>query len=405
MLTFKFLRTVGFRGVSALISFLAIYLVTKKFGAEASAPILFSFTLTSWMLVFCSSGVGVIIIRECSNIELQKKNEERSGVFNAALLLTLCASFVVISLVFLLQNLGLPIGQDGIIEYLLSLPALCFIIVVSSFLQAKSLNEIACLIQNILVWLFFAVFFFVFYFMLSYEDLNHVGVIYSGVAYASAFLSGIYLFNKYKFKFSFEFKLSEVRDLWIYQVCIATVSLGGVILAKFFSNPLEYASLNLSFRLSFAVNMILVVVGSVIMPYFSRMISKGDYVNLRLLYKRSHYVMVLIGLFVFLVCFIFQDIIMAFFGDGFYLYSHMLIIAVIPQVIGLFVGPVISLLNMLGEQAFLRKTNIVLLVIFLMAVFVFRDEMSFLWYSILLSSVISMQSIIPFLYLKRKKHI
>ncbi|HFG1852552.1 TPA: hypothetical protein ACGF2G_003536, partial [Vibrio cholerae] len=290
----------------------------------------------------------------------------------------------------------------NLLPYLISLPFVNSVILVSFFFQAKSRNEMSAFLQNIILW---------FVFILSFSSSCYVGIFICSVDYLpyiylfSSFLSAVFsfsfLFYVYDFS-SFSFlKFDGYFDTWIYQVLMSFVSLGGIVLSKSYLDDYDFSLLGLSARLSFSINILVVIANSVISPIFSRAFT--DNLSLSTLYRQAHRYMLFVSLSLLIFLILSSDFLMVLFGDGYSNSGYLLLTLSIPHLVNLSCGPIYPLLNMTNKNLILRNTNLLIFFLFVMFFVLFAHMASVTWFAVSISVMISLQSLIPYFYCRFKK--
>ncbi len=399
----KYTRTLAVRGVGSFLSVFALYFVTNSFGVELSSAFLFGISLLGWLVVLSSSGFGIFILKNCSEITYNKESELSTSTLFSALAYTVLVSFFIvipisISFLFFLKYENII----NLLPYLISLPFVNSVILVSFFFQAKSRNEMSAFLQNIILW---------FVFILSFSSSCYVGIFICSVDYLpyiylfSSFLSAVFsfsfLFYVYDFS-SFSFlKFDGYFDTWIYQVLMSFVSLGGIVLSKSYLDDYDFSLLGLSARLSFSINILVVIANSVISPIFSRAFT--DNLSLSTLYRQAHRYMLFVSLSLLIFLILSSDFLMVLFGDGYSNSGYLLLTLSIPHLVNLSCGPIYPLLNMTNKNLILRNTNLLIFFLFVMFFVLFAHMASVTWFAVSISVMISLQSLIPYFYCRFKK--
>ncbi len=120
----------------------------------------------------------------------------------------------------------------------------------------------------------------------------------------------------------------------------------------------ELAIFSASQRTATLITISLIAINLVYSPRFSKAYHEDDFNRLLDLFNNARLTMILVALPFFISIFMFSDNVMGLFGDDYSLGSNVLIIMAIGQLIKVFFGPVLMLLNMTGHEKDLKEVLI-----------------------------------------------
>ena len=349
---------------SAILSYLFLILVTRKFGAEESGIFFLAFTILTFLSVVSRFGLDNTILKNVSIFFEIKENKNINYILSKIIILIIILNVIIILFLSLNVDILQLIFKKKNIEQILIiiLPVALFVnlnFIFSNYFQAinKKLTSLFCLnfFSNVLIIFFLIVkkFDSIFEFSLFFLLSNIISL------FISLSLFFFYKKNRIIFKIP-SLKLIKDSSSYYFYILISQLNLWlGTLVVGFFETSENIAYYSAAHRSSLILILILSSINIITANKFANLISNGDRIKLSQLVYASTIISLLISFPVIILFLFFSEYIMGFFGHDFIKSAIILKIITVGQIFNILTGPVGNILSMSHYQNDLRNVGII----------------------------------------------
>lgn len=355
----KFAFAAGAKTAAAFAAFALTALVTRNMPSDEAGLFLLGFTLLTVLSIFFRLGLDNVILRFLSahgtdDFGQEKLNRGLLWIATAAIPATLLGMTLSDSIATDIFNK--PAFAPVLFWMLPALPAMALFFLLSFAFQAQHRVVITTLFQNLgISSLFIAGFGYLW--LNQAEAINAVTAaqVYA-VAAATMLIAGGGLWFSQR---NVNFKITGYHDpeltrasmnLWAASIMSLAVQWSGILIAGAMLPAEEVAQLTAAQRTAMLASFALMVVEIVVAPSYARFWKDGDKDGFYNYVAFSTKVLVVAGLPIGLIAYIYSDFVMTIFGEDYALSGSLLKILLVGQIINICTGPVAHVINMTGNE-------------------------------------------------------
>jgi len=368
-----FIRTFVARVLAAGGALALAVVIGRVAGGEAFGVFSFFNALLIGAAILARMGTDRALIRFSSHSS-EGGSDQSLGFLKLAIKRTVAGS-VLLSLA-LMALLLLPSGSakgwfsspEAIVWTALTLVPFSLSIVLSGFLKGVFRPVAGTLQENGLVSLLAAFALGLYYLINNVFSLEDVFLWY-GVSSWVVLLIGVVQVYRWKvvahpsnFKLNRESVKPELKEGFFLAsrhyfhmtLVVYLQNFVAVMLLAFMLAPLELGAFKTAEKLTIGIVFVLVVVNTIYAPRFSRAYSNGDFSGLRKLFVKSLALGGGVALIPYLLTIFFPRQLMGFVGTEYADSASVLVVMATAQFVNVLFGPVATMLNMCGREAFVK---------------------------------------------------
>lgn len=377
-LALALLRTFTARGIAALGALMLVLVVGLNYGPEGVGVLALAQGLLMGAGILSKCGMDSALMRFVGQDPTSPNvlGYLWWAIKKAALIAFFSSLVLFFSRSVLEQLFSSPGLSSMLLGFSLALPAYVFGFLLSGFFKGVRMSATACLMENGGIALYAAGI------LWCWEELAKVnlnGMLVVGFAYLAASLivvlqglfqlrlwlknqswynsidsdtlAGVVISNK---------ELSETsKAFFVTTFAVFMQNVLSIMLAGWLLSNAELGLFKSSQQVGMLIAFILLVINAIFPPRFAAMYYKGDIPGLSRLARQGTLVGVFISLPFLLLCLIFPEWVMHWFGKGFSKASTLLQIIALAQFVNVATGSVGLLLNMTGHEKLMRNIALV----------------------------------------------
>jgi O-antigen/teichoic acid export membrane protein len=299
----------------------------------------------------------------------------------------------------------------------IAIPAFTYSFLFSGFFKGISRPATACLVENGIVSLLVSLFLIFHVLFLGEPSIAYFGYAYAVSAWLIVLFSCLFLrrhcrgLNSSKQSRSEFFSLGrgsysdffrDSNSFFVSSVSGFMQAVVTVMLAAWMLDQKDLGLFKAAHHVAFTISFVLIVINSVFPPIFARLYYESDTFGLERLAKLSSFIAVVASLPAVVLCLVFPEFVLGFFGDEFSSASWMLRIMVLGQFINIATGSVGFLLNMTGHERLMRNLSLACNFVGLLAFYVLVDLLGALGASVAICVMVSVQNLAASYFVYRK---
>lgn len=403
------------RVFGAFSTFLLYYFIANTITIEDAGYFFIVLSITTILCSIATLGMPTAILRFSGSYFSKKEWESIRGLSNFSIRRTICLSFVLISIsyviCFVLEYYGIiKRGYSEVFYFLVwSIPFIGIINLIAASFQAIQKPLFAVLFRNVLIQVTACLIIFIF--MYGYPEIEevHIPSIY---VLSSCLICVIayYIFRHNSIKnVTGRYELKDKNSFIVLSNSLIYPSLIGIIIQHigvitvgFFGTPEEAALFSISQRISLLTTFILIAVNLIAAPKFAAAFEAGKLQNLKQMSIFFNRIVLISALPFFFIILIFPSFILGLISEEYIAGSILLQILMIGQLINVGTGSVNYLLNMTGNEKSVKKIALLAGLLVLLLCPIFAIFFGVIGVAIAISLVISIQNLSAAVMVKRK---
>ena len=359
-----------------LLSYVLIYTISKKFGAEGVGEFnLFSQILTV-LSMLVGLGLNITVLRYVGEFNNSQNSPKMHLLYkNFIKLVSPSSIFIGIAFFVFSNELSSLIYDSNDKSFFfrilgLSLPFFAVNQISVEFIRGLKKLQISELIRSVLRPLVILILIFAYdYKNLSTDNLLvmfFVGTLLNSIISSFSIWKNLKKTPKdLKVSFSTSELLKTSFPIMAVSVSTALLTAVPIFVLDFFGTRDELGIFTVSYKLSQIVTVILLIINTMSAPKFAELFWANKISELQKLLIQSSKIMFWIALFFSLILILFSTNILSLFGGEFVHGSAVLSVLVIGQLINAATGSVGVLLNMSGNQKIYRRVILIVVSIFI----------------------------------------
>ncbi len=303
------------------------------------------------------------------------------GVWTGLLIVFIFATFGALFLYFFSTYLALTVFNNELLKFYFQIIAFAvvpFVVIrtVSEIMKALKRNFYAQIYLGVLIPFFMSIVLLVTA-SLSYKDIEMILYMYVCTLFLIMTMALIHMYKLIKPVenfFSSDIKniiLISAMPLLLISISNNIQNFGGTYLLGIFSTTEEIGIFNISYRVAFILNFILIAINSIVAPKFSHLYAIKDFSALKISLRFSMILGLIFGLPLYIVIMIFPGEILQLFGTEFLAGVDSLRIMASAQIIVVISGPLGFFLIMTGEEKTMRNIAVISVFIFVLLGIIF----------------------------------
>lgn len=370
-ITEKAIKVFSLRVFSYGFGFLFIWILANKFGSKTQGIFSIAFLFLSVGVMIAKLGIETSLVKWIASTE---NTASQKYIFKKVIIITVISSLIISTLLFFSAPLISKMYQKpDILESIqwiaFGVPFLVILDVTSNLFKGKKETTTYGVYIFLIKFLCPLIFLLAFYF--SEEFFYEVpSISYTlGLFVASLLILGHvwYLFDGTKsFKdtrLTPKFILLESYPMMISSSIVLIMGWSDVFILGFFVPEEEIGIYSTAVKLATIVSFIYAAIATITTPKIAEFYKKNQQDKLKETVSFSSKIMILCGLPIFLILFIFPEFFLSFFGEEYLIGKNVLRILLVAQLTNVITGPVGPLFQMTGRQKLLQNFIIVSLII------------------------------------------
>ncbi|MDC9724094.1 MAG: flippase [Urechidicola sp.] len=406
----KAIKVFSLRVFSYGFGFLFIWILANKFGAKMQGIFSIAFLFLSVGVMIAKLGIETSLVKwiaSAESIELEKY------IFKKAIGITILSGVLTGVILFLLAPLISKMYQKPdilkSIQWIsLGVPFLVILDVTSNFFKGRTETTTYGIYFFIIKFLFPLIFLSIFFFSgaLFYEIPSIAYAL--GLLIASILILGhVWLLFKgtqslKKIKLTSKFIILESYPMMVSSSMVLIMGWSDVFVLGFFVSEEQIGIYSTAVKLATIVSFTYAAIATITTPKIAEYFDKNKIDKLKETIFFSSRIMVLCGLPIFLILFIFPEFFLSFFGEDYVVGANVLRILLVAQLTNVITGPVGPVFQMTGNQKKLQNFIIIALIVNIILSLLL--VMHFNLEGVAFASAIGMMfwNVIGSMYLKRK---
>lgn len=394
------------------LSYILIFLISKQLGAEGVGFFQVMLQILTVLGMVLGLGMNISVLRYVGQFNNEKDRPKMHDLYRYFVsVVGPLAILVGVVIYFASDYFAIWLGKD--LEYALGLKLIAFVMpfftinqISVEFIRGLKQLQISELIRSVLRPLIMILGISLFFWnQLSKTDVIYlliVGLIINSIVSRWAIWNALkkvpktsLMFQRKEFmKTSFPMLATNVSSVIILSLPIFFLDI--------FTNQKITGVYTVFYKLSIVISLILVVVNTITAPIYSNLYWEGKYHDLKKVLKQSVRITSSISFFVLIFLLIFLDSIVNLIGEQYNQYKYLFYILGFGQFISSLSGPSGMLLNMTGNQKYLRNLNLFLLFISTLLYYPLSKYFGVIGVSILFSITLILQNLVGVYFVYKK---
>lgn len=378
----KAIKVFSIRVVSYAFGFLFIWIIANKFGTKTQGIFSISFLFLSVGVMVAKLGIETSLVKWIAGAE---NIESEKFILKKTLSITILSGVFIGVILFLIAPLISQMYQKpdilkSIQWIALGVPFLVILDVTSNLFKGKKETTTYGIYFFLVKFLFPLFFLLTFYFS---EELFHEvpSISYAlGLFVAAALISG-HIYYLYRGAESLKdteltsrFILLESYPMMVSSSIVLIMGWSDVFILGFFVPEEQIGIYSTAVKLATIVSFIYAAIATITTPKIAEFYKKNQKDKLTETVSFSSKMMILCGLPIFIVLFLFPEFFLSFFGEEYIDGKNVLRILLVAQLTNVITGPVGPLFQMTGRQKALQNFIIISLIInIILSLFLVKD--------------------------------
>jgi len=368
--------------LGAILVLLFSILIARQYGASVTGIYFLVISIMMFVSIVSSWGVDRSLLKNISIFNAHNNLIDISkGVWTGLLIVFIFATFGALFLYFFSTYLALTVFNNELLKFYFQIIAFAvvpFVVIrtVSEIMKALKRNFYAQIYLGVLIPFFMSIVLLVTA-SLSYKDIEMILYMYVCTLFLIMTMALIHMYKLIKPVenfFSSDIKniiLISAMPLLLISISNNIQNFGGTYLLGIFSTTEEIGIFNISYRVAFILNFILIAINSIVAPKFSHLYAIKDFSALKISLRFSMILGLIFGLPLYIVIMIFPGEILQLFGTEFLAGVDSLRIMASAQIIVVISGPLGFFLIMTGEEKTMRNIAVISVFIFVLLGIIF----------------------------------
>lgn len=362
------LKTAVTRIFSAMFAFLLTLIVSRTTDTTISGQFFFLFNLVSLMAIVSQLGFDVSLVRYNAIAFNEQNTKQQSNNYKIALsrsLLFCAVAIMVLATGAYLFPEQLNQTNTPLAAFILALFCVPFLVLgqTNSRVLQASKNVVSSLFAlqlgvSMLMFFFVAV--------LDVVNKQNIHSLIIALLLASVIVAAVSTFNWIKSgqyeqpdKTSNKNMTASAKQVWIGSVFSNFLQWGSLVIAGFFISTSDLGLLAAAQRTSLLIGFVLITINFIVAPMFASLYKEGAMIKLRNLSRLACRANIGLALIPVLVCTLFPEFVMQFFGQEFIAAAPLLVALSLGQLVNVATGSVGFLLLMSGHEKVMKYITIV----------------------------------------------
>ena len=366
---FTLLRTFIARSVAAFGSLVLLFVVGKLYGSTGVGVVALAQALMLGAVLLARCGMDSALMRyigqDASSIHI--KLYLRWAVLLGVFLSFIVSGLLLLSRRWLEDRFGSPGLSSILVGVSFSVPAYVVSLLLAGFFKGVRMPATACLMENGLIALLAAIYLMIWDWWGPVAGYKTVGWVYFFSSITVSIFGCFQVRSWFRRNSLFcvgdavrrkEF-LSTSVDFFVSTFAFFFQNVIAVMLAGWLLVPSDLGLFKVSQQIGLLIAFILIVLNAIFPPRFANLFYQGDFQELARLAKQGALVGGVMALPFFVICFIFAEWVLAWFGEGFSNAVPLLRVIALAQLLSVVSGSVAFLLNMTGHQKLMRNIALI----------------------------------------------
>lgn len=370
------------KALGAILVLLFSILIAHQYGASVTGIYFLVISIMMFVSIVSSWGVDRSLLKNISIFNAHNNLIDISkGVWTGLLIVFIFATFGALFLYFFSTYLALTVFNNELLKFYFQIIAFAvvpFVVIrtMSEIMKALKRNFYAHIYLGVLIPFFMSIVLLVTA-SLSYKDIEMILYMYVCTLFLIMTMTLIHMYKLIKPVenfFSSDIKniiLISATPLLLISISNNIQNFGGTYLLGIFSTTEEIGIFNISYRVAFILNFILIAINSIVAPKFSHLYAIKDFSALKISLRFSMILGLIFGLPLYIVIMIFPGEILQLFGTEFLAGVDSLRIMASAQMIVIISGPLGFFLIMTGEEKTMRNIAVISVFIFVLLGIIF----------------------------------
>lgn len=348
--------------------YVLLYLISRKMGAEGVGY----YSILNQFLLVCALiagwGTPTLILRYIGEHKVETFSDEMKKMVQKLFSVSFPISVLItLVLFFFAEVISIHFFSDPTLRKGIQLVAISIPFFTLNSLLIEGLRGIKKLIFSEFLRSLFRPLFLTIGLLIGWDFLNdpYYIILLLSCSIGFSLLLAVFFLSRNKktttnksSQFTYNFKAifdtsSPIMFATVFGMLISTIDL---FFVQYFCNSEQTGIYSIAVRFSAIVSISLMVINTISAPKFSRLYFENDMVSLQRIVRQSTQFIFLLGLITAILLIIFSPFILNFFGNEFVDGTLALVVLVVGQLINSATGSVGLLLNMSGNQNFLRNS-------------------------------------------------
>jgi len=342
--------------------FLFTWVIANKFGAKSQGIFSIAFLFLSIGVMISKLGIETSIVKWIANAAT-KSNEKH--ILYKSLKMVLISSILVSAIIFFVAPLIAQMyNKPDILRSIriasLGVPLLTILDVSSNFFTGKKQTAYFSLYYHFGKFLFPFIFVVGFYFLNTIDFEVPIKSYVFGLLVMGVIISGhtIFLFKGIRAKaenfLSKKHMLLESYPMLVASSIVMIMGLSDIFILGFYVSDKDVGIYSVAVKLATLVSFTYNAISTIASPKIAEYYHRNDIVQLNETVTFSSRIMLLCGLPIFIILFIYSEFVLSFFGLEFLIGKYALRILLLAQLTNVLTGPVGPVFQMTNKQNILQ---------------------------------------------------
>ncbi|EJL6721825.1 oligosaccharide flippase family protein [Vibrio alginolyticus] len=361
------LKTAITRVLSALFAFLLTLIVSKTSDASTAGQFFFLFNLVSLLAIVSQLGFDVSLVRYNAIAFNNKEKLEQSQNYKTALYRSM--AFCLLAIGVLLAGFNLfpeQLNQTQSPMYAIILCLLCIPFLVLAQTNSRVLQACRKVVSSLFaLQLGVSMLMVIFVFALDYIGQQNINNLMTALLLASI---GVAVISSANWLGSDQYQTSafvpnkkmvaSAKQVWVGSIFTNVLQWGSLVIAGFFISTTELGLLAAAQRTSLLIGFVLITINFVVAPMFAYLYKERHMRKLQNLSRLACRANVGLALVPVIICTLFPEFVMQFFGGEFLAAAPLLVVLSLGQLVNVATGSVGFLLLMSGHERTMKYITI-----------------------------------------------
>ncbi|EOX3980955.1 MULTISPECIES: oligosaccharide flippase family protein [Vibrio] len=361
------LKTAITRVLSALFAFLLTLIVSKTSDASTAGQFFFLFNLVSLLAIVSQLGFDVSLVRYNAIAFNNKEKLEQSQNYKTALYRSM--AFCLLAIGVLLAGFNLfpeQLNQTQSPMYAIILCLLCIPFLVLAQTNSRVLQACRKVVSSLFaLQLGVSMLMVIFVFALDYIGQQNINNLMTALLLASI---GVAVISSANWLGSDQYQTSafvpnkkmvaSAKQVWVGSIFTNVLQWGSLVIAGFFISTTELGLLAAAQRTSLLIGFVLITINFVVAPMFASLYKERHMRKLQNLSRLACRANVGLALVPVIICTLFPEFVMQFFGGEFLAAAPLLVVLSLGQLVNVATGSVGFLLLMSGHERTMKYITI-----------------------------------------------
>ncbi len=366
----KAIKVFSIRIFGYIFGFLFVWILSNKYGAKNQGIFSISFLFLSVGSMVAKLGVETSLVKWIAN---SSSFSMKKDAYLKSIYLVLISSSIISVILFVLSPFialmyDKPLIENSLKIAAITIPFFCVIDVSGSYFKGeKKTTTYSLYVQLLKFFVPFVVILSFFFFSFGFIEVPILsyffGIFIVSIIIVCHLKTILYKEKRKKVSFySYKIMISESYPMMVSSAIVMIMSWSDIFILGFYVSEEKIGMYNVAVKLATLVAFVYNAVSTILTPKIAGFYNKNQIDTLKETINFSAKLMIICGLPIFLILFLFPEFFLSFFGEEYLKAKSVLRILLIAQFVNVLTGSVGPIMQMTGNQKKLQNLIIISLI-------------------------------------------